>query len=45
MGIINTVADNITAVTRYANEYKIAANESERNSTTEGHLGMIAQIM
>ena len=35
---INTVADNITSVTRYANEYKIAANEGARNSTTEGHL-------
>ena len=37
-GDINTVADNITAVTRYANEYKIAANEGARASTTEGHL-------
>ena len=37
-GDINTVADNITAVTRYATEYKIAANEGARASTTEGHL-------
>ena len=35
-GDINTVADNITAVQRYANEYKIAA--SAPSSPSEGHL-------
>jgi len=35
-GDINTVADNITAVTRYANEYKIAS--SAPGSPSEGHL-------
>ena len=35
-GDINTVADNITAVSRYANEYKIAS--SAPSSPSEGHL-------
>ena len=35
-GDINTVADNITSVNRYANEYKIAS--SAPSSPSEGHL-------